>query len=833
MKRKPQRKQIPPRRTTTVAGKHEWTFRVIALVSPLLLFAVVEIFLRLAGCGYPTSFFLKRQINGHEVLTDNWQFGWRFFPKEIARTPQPFVLTRHKAPGTIRIFVFGESAAMGDPEPSFGLPRMLQAMLELKFPSNKFEVINVAMTAINSHVVREIAKDCAPLEGDVWIIYMGNNEVVGPFGSGTIFGRQVPNLASIRTLLWLKRFRVIQLISSFARKNAEEWGGMEMFLKQQVQRDDPRMARVYENFRENLNDIVRTGSKAGAKIIVSTVAVNLQDCPPFASVHTAPLQPSERDEFEKVLHSTGEIVATGGVGVAYEALMQAKKKASARSEDHYAELYFQLAICELVRGSNEIAASCFNLAKEYDTLRFRADDGINEAIRSAASKNDTLHLVEMDKIAAAARSNRLTSAESSNSVRSIFEVRRRSDAEFFYEHVHFTFNGNYLLGRAFLDEIIHMLPATMRTNSVQEMPGIEECARRLAWTDWDRLQVFTEVRNRLQRAPFASQYGGFEHFKAWSNRVEELRLQLATSDVRQGIGTYEEALRAAPDDWVLHEHFAEMLEASGELARALEQWKDVMRLLPHDVQSHYHVGNLFDSMGRSEEALPFFRTALRHNPALIEARNGLALALANLNRTDEAERELRTALRLKPNTSETRVNLGHVLTQQGKTNEAIAQYQLALKNDTNSTAAHVNLGKLLNQQGDKAGAMEHYEAALRINPRSAVAHFNLGNALAATNSAAAAEHYAEAVHAKPDFAEAHLALALELVRAGQTAEAQTHFVEAVRLQPDSPSAHFNYGVLLANQRRFAEAAAQFSETLRLQPGHPQAREFLERVQRAK
>jgi hypothetical protein len=103
----------------------------------------------------------------------------------MARTPQPVVFTPRKATGTTRIFVFGESAAMGDPEPAFGLPRMLQAMLELRFPSNRFEVINVAMTAINSHVVREIARDCVPLEGDVWVVYMGNNEVIGPFGSGT------------------------------------------------------------------------------------------------------------------------------------------------------------------------------------------------------------------------------------------------------------------------------------------------------------------------------------------------------------------------------------------------------------------------------------------------------------------------------------------------------------------------------------------------------------------------------------------------------------------------------------------------------------------------
>ena len=79
---------------------------------------------------------------------------------------------------------------MGDPEPAFGFGRILQVLLQAKYPARHFEVVNVAITAINSHVIRQIARDCAPRQGDLWIIYMGNNEVVGPFGAGTVFGAQ-------------------------------------------------------------------------------------------------------------------------------------------------------------------------------------------------------------------------------------------------------------------------------------------------------------------------------------------------------------------------------------------------------------------------------------------------------------------------------------------------------------------------------------------------------------------------------------------------------------------------------------------------------------------
>ena len=776
---------------------------MLALVAPLLLIAALEIFLRMAGYGYPASFFLEERINGREVLTENWRFGWRFFPKEIARTPQPVVFTRHKEPGTTRIFVFGESAAMGDPEPAFGFPRMLEAMLELSFPSNKFEVINVAMTAINSHVIREIAKDCAPLEGDFWLIYMGNNEVVGPFGGGTVFGRQAPRLTFIRASLWLKQFGIVQLLSSLGERGPLEWSGMEMFLKQQVRGDDPRMVKVHEHFRENLDSIVRYGNKAGAKVIISTVAVNLRNCPPFGSMHRA-LTRKESIEFENTFALGLKLASSNRFSDAYAAFNR-PRSTSARGEDEFADLFFQLARCELALGANAAAGTNFNLAKEYDTLRFRADDAINALIRACPSANKVLDTANV--IAAA----------SSNSI---------PGEEFFFEHVHLTFEGNYQLARVFFDEVVRALP-----DRALQTPSLEACAQRLAWTDWNRLEVFEDMCKRLRQPPFTAQFGNAARDGEWKKRIDELEASLTSEKLQRITDEYATALRFAPGDWVLRENFARLLEVRGETARAVEQWKEVMRLLPHDTQAYYHLGNLLDLTGRSEEALPFFRQALRRNPALAEARNGLAIALANLGRDAEAERELQAVLKVKPKATEARVNLGYLLAHQGRTNEAIAQYELALKNDTNSAAAHVNLGKLLGQRGERASAVAHYEAALRINPKNAVAHYNLGNALLSQDAGEAAKHYSEAVRAKPDFAEARLALALELARVGDTTEAQKHFAEVIRLQPNSPDAHFNYGVLLAKQGQFSDAAKEFSETLRIQPGHPQAREFLQRAER--
>ncbi|HMP83011.1 MAG TPA: hypothetical protein PKA41_09960, partial [Verrucomicrobiota bacterium] len=135
-----------------------WLFRVMAISLPVLLLVLLEVALRIGGYGYETGFFKEAEIDGRPRVVSNERFTLRFFPPELARWPAHFSFEKHKPPGTIRIFVFGESAVMGDPQPSFGASRFLQVLLEERFPTGRFEIFNTGITAINSHVVRPIAR---------------------------------------------------------------------------------------------------------------------------------------------------------------------------------------------------------------------------------------------------------------------------------------------------------------------------------------------------------------------------------------------------------------------------------------------------------------------------------------------------------------------------------------------------------------------------------------------------------------------------------------------------------------------------------------------------
>ncbi|HMO65475.1 MAG TPA: hypothetical protein PKE47_09700, partial [Verrucomicrobiota bacterium] len=101
--------------------RRRWFRLAAAVLLPLAALLAAEAALRLAGFGFPTAFLLRaRAADGREFWIENDRFGWRFFPPEIARTPPPVRFPVAKPPGTVRIFLLGESAALGDPQPVYG-----------------------------------------------------------------------------------------------------------------------------------------------------------------------------------------------------------------------------------------------------------------------------------------------------------------------------------------------------------------------------------------------------------------------------------------------------------------------------------------------------------------------------------------------------------------------------------------------------------------------------------------------------------------------------------------------------------------------------------------
>ena len=174
---------VRPSRAADVrpAGQAGWGVRLLILVLvPLLAVTLLEGGLRLAGFGTAATYFVPAGDRG--ALTSNPAFGLGLVPPQVTARSPAIWFTGDKPVGTVRIFVLGGSAAMGYPEPDLSFGRILEVMLASSFPEAEFEVINAARPGINSHLLPRIAAECVDHHADYLLLYLGHDEVVGPFG---------------------------------------------------------------------------------------------------------------------------------------------------------------------------------------------------------------------------------------------------------------------------------------------------------------------------------------------------------------------------------------------------------------------------------------------------------------------------------------------------------------------------------------------------------------------------------------------------------------------------------------------------------------------------
>lgn len=215
-------------------------------------------------------------------------------------------------------------------------------MLEQQYLQKQFEVVNAAMRGINSHVVLPIARDCADLSPSLFLVYMGNNEAVGLYAPGPKGFNATPYRRLLRCSQSLKGTRLAQAMQRLARRvlkpASKPEQDIEFFRAHRLQADDPRRTAIYDNFQANLDDVCGAARRAGAPVILSTVAVNLGGFPPVASLHRSGLTPAQIESWQAE-YARGAINETQG---------------------RFAE-----------------ARQSFALARDWDALQFRTDRRLN------------------------------------------------------------------------------------------------------------------------------------------------------------------------------------------------------------------------------------------------------------------------------------------------------------------------------------------------------------------------------------------------------------------------------------------------------------------------
>lgn len=731
-----------------ISPAKRWLFRAVALLGlPLLVLAGTEAGLRLGGYGYDTAFFRRAEIQGKGYWVQNDQFGLRFFPPRLARFPGPIRMAVEKPPGVQRIFILGESAAMGDPAPRFGASRYLEALLRERYPGTRFEVVNTALTAINSHAILPIARDCAKREGDLWIVYMGNNEMIGPYGAATVFGPKAPSLWFVRLTLALQRTRTGQALTALARRVREpqttpqaEWGGMKMFLENTLPPGDPRREVVYGSFRRNLDDLLRAATASGARVLLSTVAVNLRDCSPFASTASS-LTAQELEALRGPL--TTDLTPEGLTS------LETRLRTAVESAPACAELRFLLGLCLAQQGRGEPAREQFLRALEYDALPFRADPRINAAIREAGSRFADRGVVLCDAVGKLAHDS----------------PAGIPGEDAFYEHVHFNFDGNYRLARAWAEHLEPLLPDSVRAGATAAWASQARCEERLGLTDWNRKWVLEEVIRRYEQPPLNAQATKPAQVKHLQAGLAALKGRLPTLDQNAARKLYQEAIQNGPADFRLHENYADFLEAIGDYTAALDQRRIVCELLPHYYFAHFSLGTLLKEQRQFEAA----------------------------------QASLERAASIHPTQPDIRLHLGSVYALQKQWDKALGEFAKGRElNPTEPRFWHMT-GDVFWRMDRRKEAIDALRAAVEIAPDYVEARYRLAEALGLSGAYAEATTELERVLTlRPDHLRARINLGVALLRQGRAQEAVRQFDLALAIDPDNPTL----------QRFRAEAVAQ-------------------------
>jgi tetratricopeptide (TPR) repeat protein len=693
--------QDMPAARERVTGWRLWLFRLIAAVGvPLVLLCLLEVGLRVVGYGYDPSATVACKVNGVPSRGDNLTFSRRFFPAMLAREFEPFVFPTRKPAGTYRIFVLGSSAAQGVPNHAFRFGRILEAMLQERFPDTRFEVITAAMAAINSHVVVEVAKECARYEPDLFVIYMGNNEVVGPYGPGTVLTSGLSNLHLIRLGIAARKTRVGQLLSGLAQmRGPTRWQGMEMFIGQQVRADDPRLSVVYEHFRRNLEDICRAAAGAGARTILCTLGTNLRDCPPFASLHKPALAAEQQAGWEQLYRQGIQHETQADYAQAIQSYLQA-----AQIDDSYAELQFRMGQCHWNLGEYDKAAEDFARARDLDVLRFRADTRINEVVTAVADQRRERGV----RLADVARS--LTD----NSPHGL------PGEEFFYEHVHLAFEGNYLVAKTVFDQVEPIVGERLKGARRGETPTLERCARRLMYTDWSRHQSLdTIVSQFLAKPPFTNQLYHKEHVAVLQQKLKALKKQLSPDVLRAIAEQYRAVIAEAPDDWRLHWDYGKLLaEDLEQYDAAAAEYRIVQRLLPHSYTGYNSLGSVLRAKGDLPSAVAEYEKVLRMKPMAGDTHYYLGWCLQKKGDMDAAASHYRKAIRFTPECVPAYLSLGEMLFKRGELKEALEVCQAGLAVAPKHPLLHSNIGLLLIKMGQRQEGAQEIRTALQLDPNS-------------------------------------------------------------------------------------------------------------------
>ncbi|MFH1468322.1 MAG: hypothetical protein ABIO70_28295 [Pseudomonadota bacterium] len=368
--------------------------------------AAAEGALHLTALGAMQPFFLLTEgPGGVPWATTNPQVGDNWFRRDAwetqVRSPRPAWFPVAKSADTYRVFVLGESSAYGTPlDDNATWASQLGAMLQAGAQEREVQVLNLGIRAVTASVYLDVLPELLRHEPDLVVLYTGHNELYG------VRRRGFPR--SMR--LW----RAIEDACTGATTPAEEAERVGLRPADRSPGGGSEERAATARFTRDLDRLVE--GLRGVPLLVYLPFGNERDLAPLCSL-------GGDAGVEALIARVGEAPsAVSEASCAPELLGAAPQSAG---------LAWVAGWCAYARGDGATARAVFGEAIEQDCVPVRIRASGRAALRDLPARHPGAPVVVVDP-----------------------EVALRSASpggilghEVFYDHVHLTILGSWLLAR--------------------------------------------------------------------------------------------------------------------------------------------------------------------------------------------------------------------------------------------------------------------------------------------------------------------------------------------------------------------------------------------------
>jgi len=523
-------------------------FYFITFLIPVVFFALLEVVLRLTNYGGDTTLFVPTPLEDSKYYGINLNIGQRyFFMQKTTPTPRKDLFLINKPDNAYRIFVLGGSSAAGYPYGNnMMFSRILHYRLTDTFPELHIEMVNTALTAINTYTLLDFMDEIIEQKPDALLIYAGHNEFYGALGAAS-----VESLGKVRWgvnfFLKLQRFKTFLLLRSIITR-IMSWLGpepnnkasdasdtmMKRIVKEQtIPLGSPLYNLGKEQFKRNLTDIFQIAKENNIPVMISELVSNIRDHSPFISIKSDSLPPAK------------------------QLYKQAQIQEKSQAFDNARKTYYR--------------------AKDLDALRFRATEEFNQIIHHQAAEFD-IPVVPMKSYFEGASPKGLIGNN------------------LILEHLHPNADGYFLMAEAFYNSMrkTGFIRADWDTLNIKPASYYK---KNWGFTKLDSAYAALNIVQLKGGWPFKTNPG--PNVALYKYKPLTIEDSIALHSVQTGKSTLETG----------HMNLADYYVAKGQYEQAFQEYKALLYIVPYEYLFYERAAQLLLMMGAYDRALPVLNQA--------------------------------------------------------------------------------------------------------------------------------------------------------------------------------------------------------------------------------